>query len=127
MADALAGLLAARRARRAELLDVAAAYAAALARRQGPLSAFVAGSVARGDFHPGSDIDVIVVARALPPQPLPRAALLHAVATGAIEPRGYTPPEWAALRARRVAWIEAALAEAVWLRDDLGLQEGRQR
>ena len=122
MPDGLRTLIAAQRARRTELLDVAAAYAAALARQQGPLSAFVVGSVARGDFHAGSDLDVLVVADWLPPQPLARAEALYALATGASEPRGYTAGEWADLRARPAAWTLVALAEAVWLRDDLGLR-----
>ncbi len=121
MPDALPALIAAQRARRAELLDLAAAYAASLAREQGPLSALVVGSVARGDFHPGSDIDVVVVAGWLPPGPLARAEVLYRAVTGALEPKGYTPDEWAALRARRATWTEAALAEGAWVRDDLGL------
>lgn len=122
MPDAVAGLLAARRARRAELLRAAAAFADSL---EHPCSAFVAGSVARGDFGEGSDTDVLIIAPWMPVGPLQRAELLYRTVSGGIEPKGYTPAEWCDLVRRGVAWTAMALQEAVWLNDDLGMRPQR--
>lgn len=75
------------------LLDVARRYARRVAERVAVRWAVVAGSVARGDFHDGSDIDVLVVSDALPPQPLRRAEVLFGVAFGGVEPKGLTSGE----------------------------------
>jgi predicted nucleotidyltransferase len=119
MPDAVAGLLAARRARRAELLRAAAVFAGSLDRA---CSAFVVGSVARGDFGAGSDIDAVIIAPWMPASPRARSELLYRTVSGGIEPKGSTPGEWRDLVRRGVAWTSLALREAVWLNDDLGLR-----
>ena len=41
------------------------------------MEAYVIGSVARGDFNDASDIDVVIIARNLPKNPLERMKLLY--------------------------------------------------
>jgi predicted nucleotidyltransferase len=53
----------------------------------------VFGSVARGDFHDGSDVDVLVVAGRLPPRALDRSAAVGLAPTG-VEFVAWTPEEW---------------------------------
>lgn len=77
----------------ARLLEVARRYARRLADLVPIRWVVVAGSVARGDFHDGSDIDVLVLSDALPRHPLRRAELLFAAVEGGIEPKGLTLEE----------------------------------
>jgi hypothetical protein len=96
--------LADRRAERDRLIAVARAYADTLSARL-PVSAVVlAGSVARGDFNVWSDIDVIVIADALPERLPDRLALLGADAPAGVQAVGFTPDELrrAAQRANRL-------------------------
>lgn len=78
-------------------MRLARLYARRLARRLGPLTAYVFGSYARGDFNDSSDIDVLVVSDALPARPLERMDVLFSCALPGIEPRGYTNAEFAML------------------------------
>lgn len=92
--------LARRAAEREERLGRARAYYARLRQRLGECRAWVVGSVARGDFHDDSDVDVVVVAGGLPEHPLERLRLLYRDAPPGVEPKGYTPAEWERERAR---------------------------
>ncbi|HEY8449372.1 MAG TPA: nucleotidyltransferase domain-containing protein [Bacillota bacterium] len=76
-------------------------YVTHLTTRICPVQAWIVGSAARGDFHEGSDIDVVIVADALPAHPLERLRLLYSVAPPNVEPKGYTPAEWEAEGRRR--------------------------
>lgn len=91
-----------RRRERAEQIARAAEWAERLAARL-PVRAVVVvvGSIARGDFNKWSDLDVLVVADALPDDPLERLALLDADAPTGLQPMGWTPEELARRRARR--------------------------
>lgn len=89
MTDALAE----RRAERDRLIVVARAYAAALSARLPVRAVVLAGSVARGDFNVWSDIDIVVVADALPERLLDRLALLAADSPAGVEAVGFTPTE----------------------------------
>lgn len=117
-------LLEARRRQQRERLEVARTYVEGLARVLGQVSALVYGSVVRGDFRPGSDIDILVISDALPEGVLERLRLLYSVATGREEPKGYRPAEFERMRARRHPTIVAALGAGQVLRDDLGLFGG---
>jgi len=117
-------LLEARRREQRERLEVARTYEEGLARVLGQVSALVYGSVVRGDFHPGSDIDILVISDALPEGVLERLAVLYSVATGREEPKGYRLAEFERMRVRRHPTIVAALETGQVLRDDLGLFGG---
>lgn len=82
-----------RRAEQAALVARAARFAEGLDPALGVRAVVVFGSVARGDFHDGSDVDVLIVADGLPERPLERTA-----AVGLPPPRvefvAWTPDEW---------------------------------
>ncbi len=61
----------------AEMIGVARGYVCRLRRRLSIDRAWVAGSVARGDFNAWSDIDLVLVARDLPSGPAQRHQLFH--------------------------------------------------
>lgn len=117
-------LLEARRREQQERLEIARAYVERLTRVLGRASAVAYGSVVRGDFHRGSDIDILIVSDALPEGVLERLRVLYSVATGREEPKGYRPAEFERMRARRHPTIVAALEAGRVLRDDLGLFGG---
>ena len=114
-------LLEARRREQQERLEIARAYVDRLASVLGRASALVYGSVVRGDFHRGSDIDILVISDALPEGVLERLKVLYSIATGREEPKGYRLAEFERMRARRHPTIVAALEARQVLRDDLGL------
>ncbi|MBE3597279.1 MAG: nucleotidyltransferase domain-containing protein [Limnochordaceae bacterium] len=95
------------------LLEVARHYACKLAETLAVRWAVVAGSVARGDFHDGSDIDVLVVSDALPSEPLRRAKVLFEVAEGGVEPKGLTLAEVKREIHRRNPLVLEALASGM--------------
>lgn len=82
---------------REKAIRIAQRYAGRLAKRLGPLTAYLVGSYARGDFNEGSDIDVLVVSDALPQNPLLRIEVLYSCVLPGIEPRGYTTAEFTRL------------------------------
>ena len=90
MADALAE----RRAEQDRLVAVAREFARGLAERMPLLAAALVGSVARGDFNVWSDIDVVVVAQALPERAIEREGLLLERAPVGVQPVGFTPAEF---------------------------------
>lgn len=90
----------ARRHERALLIDRARRWVDAS--REGGArirQAWVFGSVARGDHHDGSDIDVLVVATDLPDHPIERLRTL-APLPGRVEAVVWSPVEFAAARGR---------------------------
>lgn len=114
-------LLEARRREQQERLEFARAYVERLATVLGRTSAVAYGSVVRGDFHRGSDIDILVISDALPEGTLERLQVLYSVATGREEPKGYRLAEFERMRARGHPTIVAALGAGQVLQDDLGL------
>ncbi|MGH8909009.1 MAG: nucleotidyltransferase domain-containing protein [Egibacteraceae bacterium] len=88
-----------RRAERQALLDVARVYVDGLDPQLDVRAAVVVGSVARGDFHVASDVDVIVVAERLPTDPAERWRRV-ASTRGIVQPIAWTVEEWAQQRVR---------------------------
>lgn len=107
-------LLARRRSERDEMIALARAYVERLAGRIELTRAFVAGSIARGDFNVWSDIDVVVVAPELPRRAPDRIGLLLDGAPPRLQPIGYTPEEWE----RELARGNRLVVEA----EDLGIE-----
>lgn len=117
-----------RAAERAALLDEARAYAAGLPRELQPRAVVVFGSVARGDFNLWSDIDVLVIADALPDRLPDRMAAVSTTAHGKVAAIPWTTTEWfrmeakgnpIALEARAVGiTVAGALPEQVQPTDD---------
>lgn len=113
-----------RKQEQRQLLDSARRYARRLAARVPIQWVVVAGSVARGDFHDGSDIDVLVLGDALPRHPLRRAELLFAVTEGGVEPKGLTLDEVDRELARGNPLVAEALSRGVVVYPEgLGLQD----
>ncbi|MDQ3974289.1 MAG: nucleotidyltransferase domain-containing protein [Actinomycetota bacterium] len=77
----------------------------------------VFGSVARGDFHDGSDIDVLVVATQLPARALDRLAAVGLPPTG-VQPVVWSPQDWSAELARGNPVATEAVDHGVWLHGD---------
>ena len=78
-------------------MEMAQAYAERLRERLGKVTAIVYGSVARGDFNLGSDVDILIVSEGLPLHPLERMEVLYSCHEPPLEPKGYTPAEFHAL------------------------------
>jgi len=57
--------------------------------------AILYGSFARGDWRPGSDVDLLIVAEELPPDPGDRWDLIATLVEGLpVEPHAFTPSEF---------------------------------
>ena len=108
-----------RSAERAALVARAEQFARALDPALGVRAVVVFGSVARGDFHDGSDVDVLIVAQGLPERARERNA-----AVGLPPPRvefiAWTPQEWRRERDRGNPIAIEASARGLVLRGALG-------
>ena len=84
-----AQVIAWREGLRSERLDEAARFARSIPSGVQVVAVVVVGSVARGDFHDRSDIDVLVIAGGLPPDPAERLLALGwpSVDVPRVEPR----------------------------------------
>ena len=102
-----------RVAERERLIALAREYADRLSRRIPVTAVVVAGSVARGDFNVWSDVDVVVVAEALPARAVDRAALLLADAPGGVQPIGYSSSELAKASRRGDQLVRSALNDGI--------------
>ena len=85
-----------RRRIREEVIKALREYVeAVLARRLELKLAILYGSFARGDWKPGSDVDLLVVAEGLPPDPRDRWDLIATLIKGLpLEPHAFTPAEF---------------------------------
>jgi predicted nucleotidyltransferase len=110
-----------RKGQRAKSLDMARAYADGLRESLGKVTAIVYGSVARGDFNLGSDVDVLIIAEVLPAHPLARMELLYSCLERPLEPKAYTLAEFQTLRDRGHPFIFTVLTEGIAVTDDLSL------
>ncbi len=114
----MADVVAERRAERERLLELARGYVRDLSARIRIRAAYVAGSVARGDFNVWSDVDVVVVAEDLPRRVPDRMALLAAGAPPRVQPVGFTPEEFERARRRRNRLVIEATERGVVLADE---------
>jgi HEPN domain-containing protein len=119
--EALKGEGGERRQQRKEWLETVKAYVQKLREMIGGVTAIVYGSVARGDFNLGSDVDVLIIADGLPPHPLKRMELLYSCLKPPLEPKGYTLAEFRSLLTKRHPAIIGALEEGIVIADDLNL------
>ena len=94
--------------------------------RLGKLTAIVYGSVSRGDFNLGSDVDILIISEGLPNHPLERMEVLFSCHEPPLEPKGYTQAEFRALLAKRNSAIAEILKEGIVVVDDLGLTHTNQ-
>jgi len=97
-------------------------FAKCVSEKLGEVTAILFGSYARGDFNEWSDVDVLVVARDLPRNPLERLDLVRncLVRFPRVEPVIVTVEEFVRMRGRNPAVVEA-VEVGVPLVDDLGL------
>jgi predicted nucleotidyltransferase len=89
-----------RRAERNRLIESARSYVSSLAGRLDVDRAWVAGSVARGDFNVWSDVDIVVVAPGMPERGLERLDLFSD-APPRVQVIAYTPVEFERALARK--------------------------
>lgn len=110
--------LEARKLQREEYITLARSYATDLQQELGPLSAVLIGSVARGDFNLGSDLDVLIISDNLPANPLKRSRLLYSMVKPMIEPKGYTKAEFNTLLYKKNPLVVAVAKEGIVLLDE---------
>lgn len=110
-----AEVVARRRAGRRERLATATRYAEAVRERIPVRAAVVFGSVARGDWHGGSDIDVLIVAEVPPALRMLDRLEAAGTADGGVQPLVWTPAEWSGRLARADRYARACVEEGVWL------------
>ena len=84
-----------------------------------PISAAIYGSVVRGDFNIGSDIDIVVISDALAKDPLERMEVLYRYARGREEPKGYRLDEFRRMTNRKHPTAIGIMNEGKILVDDL--------
>jgi hypothetical protein len=113
-----ADVIARRRADRAALIAVANAFADRLSADLDVCAVIVFGSVARGDFHDHSDIDVLVVARALPEEYEARLAAVGWPGGDGVEAVVWTPAEYRWQRSRGNPIAVEAEDAGVWVVGD---------
>ena len=115
-----------RRRQRETFLNMARTYAGELRVRLGQLTAIVYGSVSRGDFNLGSDVDVLIISEGLPHHPLERMEVLYSCHAPPLEPKGYTHTEFRTLLVKRNAAFAEILKDGIVVADDLGLAHTNQ-
>lgn len=107
-----------REKKRNKALKKAKIYVSKLRTQIDVNAAILYGSMARGDFNLGSDIDILIISDALPAHPLKRMELLYSIINGGIEPKGYTISEIQNMLNKNNAMLVDALAHGVVLWDD---------
>jgi len=115
-----------RRRQRDRFVDMAWTYADKLRGRLGKLTAIVYGSVSRGDFNLGSDVDILIISESLPSHPLERMEVLFSCHEPPLEPKGYTQAEFHRLLAKRNSAVAEILKDGIVVVDDLGLAHTNQ-
>ena len=115
-----------RRKQRERFVGMARTYAEKLRGRLGRLTAIVYGSVSRGDFNLGSDVDVLIISEGLPHHPLERMEVLFSCHEPPLEPKGYTHTEFRHLLAKPNSAVAEVLKDGIVVVDDLGLAHTNQ-
>jgi len=108
-------VVAGRLAWRRRLLSEAVPFVARLDPSLDVRHAVVFGSVARGDFHDGSDVDLLVVAASLPSAYPDRLAAVGYPDGSRVQPVVWTPAEHDAQRRRSDLIAVEADRKGVWL------------
>jgi predicted nucleotidyltransferase len=111
---------------REEFLEIGRTYAEKLRGRLGKLTAIVYGSVSRGDFNLGSDVDILIISEGLPHHPLERMEVLYSCHEPPLEPKGYTHTEFQTLLAKHSSVLAEVLRNSIVVVDDLGLAHTNQ-
>jgi len=111
---------------REKFVDMARTYAEVLRQKLGKLTAIVYGSVSRGDFNLGSDVDILIISEGLPHHPLERMEVLYSCHEPPLEPKGYTHTEFRALLAKHDSALAEVLKDGMVVLDDLGLTHTNQ-
>lgn len=106
-----------RRGERARLVDLARVAVFGITPGIEVLAAVVVGSVARGDFHQESDVDLLIVAQPLPNDPRNRLQALGEW-PAPVEPVIWTPAEYRDRRARHDLITVEAETRGEWLVGD---------
>lgn len=106
-----------RKLEREKVIRLAEKYFHRISRLISIRAGILYGSYARGDFHAGSDIDLIIIAEDLPEHPLDRWELLYSCISGGMEPKGYTVSEFLKLKGNRNPFILELLSEGVTVFD----------
>lgn len=114
-----AEVIARRRRQRSALVRRARAFTEELAADLGTRAVVVVGSVARGDFHSDSDVDVLVVADHVPDDPVERQRAVGAPVAG-LDIIVWTPREWSAQARRGDPIAVDAREHGVWLLGSAG-------
>lgn len=113
-----------RRAEKERLIGLGREFVKRAREQFGKVTAWVYGSVARGDFNLWSDVDVLVIVEGeLPGRPQDRFGLLLELAPPEVEPKGFTVEEFGRALQKGDPQLLGALEERVVLADDLGLEE----
>ena len=86
-----------------------------------PISAAIYGSVVRGDFNIGSDIDILVISDSLAKDPLERMKVLYRYVKGREEPKGYRLDEFRRMIKRKHPTAIGIMNEGKILVDDLNV------
>lgn len=107
-----------RLARRDELIALAREVVARLDPALGLRGAVVFGSVARGDFHSGSDVDLLLIAEHLPARPGERLEAVGWPYPEAVSPVVWTPQEYRRRRLRPEPITAEVDRHGVWLVGD---------
>ncbi|MCS7312633.1 MAG: nucleotidyltransferase domain-containing protein [Acidobacteria bacterium] len=118
----MSSVLRRRKTQQAELIALGRQFADRARAALGPVTVWVYGSVARGDFNVWSDVDVLLVAARLPADPLERWGLLIRLAPPDVEPKGYTEAEFRKILQNRKVQVLAMLRSRILLVDDLQLE-----
>ena len=107
---------------RERAVQEARGFARCVSERLGAVTAVLFRSYARGDFNEWSDIDVLVVARSLPRNPLERLDLVRECLTRfpRVEPVVVTVEEFKRMKGRNPAIAEAT-QKGILLVDELDL------
>ena len=115
-----------RRRQREEFVEMGRTYAEVLRGKLGKLTAIVYGSVSRGDFNLGSDVDILIISEGLPHHPLERMEVLYSCHEPPLEPKGYTYAEFSALVAKCNSAVAEVVKDGIVVVDDLGLTHTSQ-
>ena len=111
---AIEGVIARRRTERAVLIERARVFVQRISRTMPLRGAIVIGSVARGDFNRWSDVDLLLIADGLDPNPLRRVEQLGD-RPALVQPIIWTTAEWVTQVARHNPMAREALEFGEWL------------